>query len=296
MSQPRTYSEIDWNLLWKNARNRKSWRGKTVEDWDKNAQSFADRNADSPFASMVISHLSLDASMTVLDIGSGPGTLALPLAECVASVTAMDYSSQMIAILADQALQRNLANIRTVQASWEDDWDSLGIGSYDLVIASRSLGVDDLSGALKKINDHAKGSVCITDRIAPTPFDPGAFMAIGRPFDSGPDYIYTLNILYCMGIQPTIDILELERDLIFPDLERALEVYTWMFKDLSRKEDGKLRDYVSSRIIPSDKTQIVIRREFPPRWAMLQWKKEEEGRAATGTEGKETPGTAETPG
>jgi SAM-dependent methyltransferase len=270
---PSTYSEIDWNLLWKNARARKSWPGKKVEDWDKNARAFADRNTDSPYAAMVISRLPLDKSLTVLDIGSGPGTLALPLAAYVSAVTAVDYSAQMLKILSTRAKEETFANIRTITGSWEDDWNRLGIGVYDLVIASRSLGVEDLEGALNKIHEHTGRFACIVDRIAPSPFDPAAFKAVGRPLDSGPDYIYTLNILYGMGIHPSIDILELERDLVFPSREKALEIYTWMFKDLSKKECSKLDDYLSSRIIASDEKNVVIRREFPPRWAMIQWKK-----------------------
>jgi SAM-dependent methyltransferase len=271
--RPLTYSDIDWDRLWRNARKQKSWKGKKVEDWDKNARSFADRNADSPYASLILSRLPLDISMTVLDIGAGPGTLTLPLAGRVAAVTAIDYSQQMLAILNKRALEKKLANIRTVNCAWEDDWDSLDVGIHDLAIASRSLGVDDLSGALKKLNEHAGKFVFITDRIAPTPFDPAAFKAIGRPFDSGPDYIYTVNTLYSMGIHPCIEILQLERDLVFQNMEEALASYTWMFKDLSLIEHSRLQSYLSSRILASEKNNLVIRREYPPRWAMIWWKK-----------------------
>jgi SAM-dependent methyltransferase len=270
---PLTYSDIDWNRLRRNARKQKSWKGKNVNDWDKNARTFADRNADSPYAALVLSRLPLHPSMTVLDIGAGPGTLALPIAECVAAVTALDYSAQMLAILKEQAEAQQLSNIRAIHCAWEDDWKAQGVGIHDLVIASRSLGVEDLNEALVKLNDHAGKYVFIIDRIAPTPFDPAAFTAIGRPFDSGPDYIYTVNALYTLGIHPNIEILQLEIDLLFPDIETAIASYTWMFSDLKTVEHIKLRDYVSTRIIQSDKQQIVIRREFPPRWAMIWWKK-----------------------
>ena len=273
---PLTYSDIDWDMLWQNARKQKSWKGKNVEDWDKNARSFADRNADSPYASLILSRLPLDISMTVLDIGAGPGTLTLPLAERVAAVTAIDYSQQMLIILKKRALEKKLSNIRTINCAWEDDWNALGIGIHDLAIASRSLGVDDLSHALKKLNEHAGKFVFITDRIAPTPFDPAAFKAIGRPFDSGPDYIYTVNTLYSMGIHPYIEILQLERDLVFQNMEEALASYTWMFKDLSPIEHSRLQTYLSSRILASEKNSLVIRREYPPRWAMIWWKKIED--------------------
>ena len=270
---PLIYTDIDWNMLWRNARQQKSWKDKKVEDWDKNAKAFAERNEDSPYPSLILSRLPLDSSMSVLDVGAGPGTLALPLAERVAAVTAMDYSQQMLALLKQRAEDKELTNIRTITCAWEDDWENLNVGMYDLAIASRSLGVDNLKGALQKLNDHAEKFIFITDRIAPTPFDPGAFKAIGRPFDSGPDYIYTLNILYGMGIHPNLEIIELERDLLFPNMEEVLASYTWMFKDITPTELDRLKAYLASRILPLEKNRLVIRREFPPRWAMIWWKK-----------------------
>lgn len=270
---PLIYTDIDWNTLWRNARKQKSWKSKKVEDWDKNAKAFAERNEDSPYATLLLSRLPLDMSMTVLDIGAGPGTLALPLAERVAAVTAIDYSQQMLVLLKQRAEDKRLTNIHTINCAWEDDWDTLNVGIHDLVIASRSMGVENLRGALQKLNDHAGKFVFITDRIAPTPFDPGAFKAIGRPFDSGPDYIYTVNILYTMGIHPSLEILELERDLLFSNMEDALASYTWMFKDLNTIELDRLQGYLLSRIRTSGKNHLVVRREFPPRWAMIWWKK-----------------------
>ena len=271
-----TYADIDWNRLWQTARRQKSWKEKSVSDWDRKAQAFADRNADSPYAALVLSRLPLDASMTVLDIGAGPGTLALPLSHWVASVTALDYSPQMLSILRQRAEERNLANIRTIACSWEDDWEACGVGVHDMAIASRSLGVNDLTGALLKLDAHARKFVFITDRISPAPFDPAAFRAIGRPFDSGPDYIYTVNALYGMNIHPNVEVLELEKDLLFVSMDEALASYTWMFQDLTVTESQKLHRYLSSRIISSDKDGLVLRREFPPRWAMIWWKKTEE--------------------
>ncbi|MDR3631174.1 MAG: class I SAM-dependent methyltransferase [Desulfocapsaceae bacterium] len=270
---PQTYADIDWNRLWQNARRQKSWTDKTAADWDKKAQAFADRNADSPYAALVLSRLPLDPSMTILDIGAGPGTLTLPLASRVATVTALDYSPQMLAILQKQAQASDLANVRTITCAWEDDWAANAVGIHDLAIASRSLGVEDLDGALKKLNDHAKRFVFITDRIAPTPFDPAAFRAIGRPFDSGPDYIYTLNALYRLNIHPCVEILQLERDLVFADMDEALASFAWMFSNLTAGEYQNLRRYLTTRIIRSEGDRVVIRREFPPRWAMIWWKK-----------------------
>ena len=269
-----TLADLDWNLLWQNARRQKSWSSKGAADWDKKAVSFATRNVGTSFVSLLLEHLPLGPDRTVLDMGSGPGTLAIPLAEQVRLVTAVDYSAGMLEVLTRQAQDENIQNIRTIQGAWEDDWPQLGIEKHDIAIASRSLSVDNLSLALQKLNDHAREYVFIADRISPTPFDQSAFAAIGREFQSGPDYIYTVNILYTMGIHPSIDILKLDRDSVFPNMEEALQAYGWMFKDLSAKEEDALRCYLESRIISSMGNQITIRREHPPQWALIWWKKD----------------------
>jgi SAM-dependent methyltransferase len=271
-----TYHDLDWMQLWQNAREQKSWSSKGAADWDKKAASFAVRNYHSPYVALFLSRLPLDKSYSVLDIGSGPGTLALPLAEQVNSVTAIDYSQEMLNILTSHAKEKKLVNIRPILGSWEDDWKDLGIEPHDIAIASRSMNVADLNMAINKLNEHATQYVFITDRIAPSPFDPAAFAAIGREFNCGPDYIYTINILYQLGIHPNVEVLELERDLCFKNMEEALDSYCWMFKEITPTERTLLEQYLQGRTLSSSPEKLVIQREFPPKWAMIWWKKYEQ--------------------
>lgn len=187
------YRDIDFNGLWQEARLQKSWSGKSRADWNTKARAFAKRTSHSEYADIFVDRMRPAPEWTVLDVGSGPGTLALPLARQVRKVTAMDYSSQMLAILKQQADNEKLFNIEAVEAAWDDNWQEIGIIPHDAVIASRSLTVDDLAAALVKMNQWARKAVFVTDRVGATPFDPEAFAAVGREFSPGPDYIYTVN-------------------------------------------------------------------------------------------------------
>ena len=135
-------TDIDWNLLWQNARKQKSWASKVSTDWDKRAASFATRNVGTSYVSLLLERLPLGPDRTILDMGAGPGTLAIPLAGQVRSVTAVDYSAGMLEVLTRQAQAKNIRNIRTIQGAWEDDWRQLGIVKHDIAIASRSLAVE----------------------------------------------------------------------------------------------------------------------------------------------------------
>jgi len=268
-----TFSDLDWDQLWRNARSRKTWGSSSAADWDKKAVSFASRNQSSPFVSQVLSHIPLTPSATVLDVGCGSGTLALPIAGQVRSVTAVDFSAGMLSALTELAAEADITNIRTIQASWEGDWPACGIGRHDIAIASRSLAVADLRAALQRLDDYAATYVFIVDRIAPTPFDPEAFAAVGRPFECGPDYIYALNTLYSMGIHANVDIISLDRETEFADLDDAMRSYQWMIRDMSPREESALRLHLAHKSRPGEDGRIIVDRGFRPQWACLWWDK-----------------------
>ncbi|MCB2215970.1 class I SAM-dependent methyltransferase [Desulfofustis glycolicus] len=268
---PPTYGDIDWHLLWRTARATKAWKTSAPRDWSERAESYARRVLSSPYVSNVLTMLDIDHQTTVLDVGCGPGTLTLPLARRAASVTAIDYAAGMLDRLRAAAEQQCLTNIRTVLCAWEDDWHQASVSVHDVAIASRSLNIDDLGAGIAKLDAYARKRVYLVERIAPTPFDPAAFTAVGRPFDSGPDYIYTLNILYTMGIHPEVRQIAISPEDTYPDLEHALERYRWMIKNITGEEEQRLRAFLSSRIISKTGDRVTIGGLAPQRWALISW-------------------------
>ena len=267
------YQDIDWDTMWQESRAHKSWQKKKSSDWDRRAAGFAERNLDSPFVAQFMAHLQTEPDWTVLDVGSGPGTLAIPLAKQGRQVTALDYSAAMLAELDKQAKAAGLDNITTVQASWTDDWQALGIARHEVAIASRSLSVDDLKGALRKLNAWASRAVYVVDRVGAGPFDPDLFAAIGRNFEPGPDYIFTLNILYTLGIHAQVDFISLDNRRTYGSREEALQSYRWMVDDLTALEEERLAVYVDARLSQIADGSWQLARQTPPRWALIWWKK-----------------------
>ena len=269
------YEEIDWNRLWQEARQRKSWKKKKESDWDQRAGGFAARNIDSPYAAQFLKKIPLDPAWTVLDAGCGPGTLSLPLAKQVRQVTALDFSAAMLTELQQRASAAGLKNITLVQAAWEDDWEAQGIPRHDVAIASRSLSVHDLAGALAKLDRWASKSVFLTDRVGAGPFDADLFAAIGRDFEPGPDYIYTVNLLYAMGIHARVDFITLAAARSYGSPEEAIQSYAWMADDLTAEEAARLHNYVISRLNRTTDGRWELRRRVPPQWALIWWQKGE---------------------
>jgi SAM-dependent methyltransferase len=268
------YEEIDWNALWQEARRAKSWKKKQRTDWDQRAAGFAARNIDSPYVAQILSKIPLDRTWSVLDVGCGPGTLSLPLAHEVRRVTAIDFSSAMLEELTRRASEAGCQNITAIQAAWEDDWEALRIAPHDVAIASRSLSVDDLEGALTKLDCWATKAVCITDRVGAGPFDPDLFATIGRPFSPGPDYIYTVNLLYTMGIHARVDFITLESARRYATPAEAIQSHAWMVDDLTPEESERLTEYVENRLRRTADGAWELRRRVAPQWALIWWRKD----------------------
>lgn len=268
------FQDIDWNRMWQEAKAGKSWTRKKNTDWDKRASSFAQRNINSPYVEKFLSHLHLDPEDTVLDVGCGPGTLALPLARQTKKVTALDFSQAMLDELQRLAAENGLTNINTMQASWEDDWQQKGVASHDVAVASRSLSVNDLQAALRKLDHWATKAVYIADRVGAGPLDPDIFAAIGRNFKPGPDYIYTLNMLYSLGIHAHVDYIILDPCREYSSPEEALHSSAWMLDDLTPGEEKKLASYIQSNLSQTGPSTWTLHRRVAPKWALLWWRKD----------------------
>ena len=262
---------LDWNRLWKKAKEKKSWKSKKAADWDRRAEGFARRTAGSIYIDHFLRLLDPQPDWSVLDMGCGPGTLALPLAERVRQVSAVDFSAEMLKILNEKAQKKGLTNIRTHHCSWQDDWQQCGIGNHDVAIASRSMSVPDLREALDKLTNHARYLVAVTDRVGHGPFDAAAFDAIGRTIQSGPDYIYTVNLLHQMGYLPRVDYIELEQELRYADFEEALQSYLWMFREITGQEKKRLQKYLQSITTTADDGSVLVHRPRPVIWAFISW-------------------------
>lgn len=262
---------IDWNKLWKKAQQNKSFRSKNAADWDKKAPSFAQRNSTSLYIEKFIALLQPDPSWSILDVGCGPGTLAIPLAQKVKNISALDFSPKMLEILAKRSQSAEIKNISAYQLSWTDAWEQHGIHAHDVAIASRALSVEDLRTALEKLTRFAKKFVVITDRVGHGPFDPEAFKAVGRELKTGPDYIYTINLLYQMGIQASVNFIKLEESLPCSSIADAMDYYTWMFHDLTGDEKKRLKKYVQSITTSNSEGKLSVLRKNIPTWAFIRW-------------------------
>lgn len=146
----------------------------------------------------------------VLDIGCGPGTLALPLARAGAEVTALDISTGMLDRVRTAAEQENL-KITTQECSWwTADIDALGLRkSFDLVLSSMTPGVRDVE-TFDRMMACSKGFCYYSNFISrdPDPVQQEVYSRIlnevPRGNAHGPGMLYPFMYLYAQGYRPLV--------------------------------------------------------------------------------------------
>ncbi len=261
---------IDWNALWREGHDRRFKSARDPGFWDRRAPEFSRHAQTGNYASQFMSIVKPRPAWRVLDIGSAAGTLAIPMAPRVKRVTAMDPSARMRELLQTRCKQEGIDNIRIVDGRWEDDWDTLGIGVHDVAIASRSLIVDDLQGAIIKIQRHASHRVVLSAMVGDGPHDRRIFEAAGREFSPGADYIVLVNLLRQMGIFADLTFICNTMQKTYQDVEDALNAMRWMLQGMTRDEEDRLRKYLS-RTLVRENGQWKLPYAKVVRWAVIWW-------------------------
>lgn len=197
--------------------------------------------------------LELDGA-EVLDIGCGPGTLAIPLAEMGSNVTALDISAEMLKHLEMRIADAGLPSIKTIKSSWSDiDIDALGFSSrFDLVIASMTPGINSPESFDKMM--QASRKVCYYSNFVSRKWDVSYYelyqTLFGEKFgDGGYGFHIPFMYLYSMGYHPTIKLSKRawKRD---ESIESMVETVSGFFsgrKDVDDEMKARMRKYFEER-------------------------------------------------
>jgi SAM-dependent methyltransferase len=278
------FNDIDWNEMWKAESGRSHWGDDKMsrkELWDKRAESFNKRISrvvdgregldKDDYISKMLARIEVRPGWTVLDIGCGPGTLAIPLAQKAGSITALDVSSEMLKHLKNNAANIGVKNIRYLNSSWLDACASKLVPQHDVVVASRSLMSGDMREAISNIVSIARRAAYITFPVIHLPFDWEVYRAIGRSGKKHPPYIYICNMLYQMGIQANVEILNSLIKVKFSNVKTAVEDLQWRTDPFTPQEKSRLIEFLKQKFA-EQKDSPVFTHEGYSKWALIWWK------------------------
>ncbi len=234
----------------------------TPEFWDSRAEDFAAKAHSQESRDEVLKLLksfSWRKDETVLDVGAGPGTYAVPLAKMVASVTSTDVSEAMLAQLKLQAQKEGVNNIKTRVGRWLS-LDNLK--PHDTVMCFNSLGVisaDDshechLDTALLKLRDLTKKRLLILIPHADSPADQLMKDAVGitnAPLERKRIAALYYGMIDC-GMLPGLQILSRPFHWTFKDLNEAVDTLSFKL-GLEESKKELLAVHLEKRLVSNGK-------------------------------------------
>lgn len=255
---------IDFAQMYKEHKEKSVFKGKSSSDWDEKSGELAVSMQHSPYVDDFMSRMDLQGDEVVLDIGCGPGTLAIPLAKKVKQVIAIDFSKKMLDELESFAAKEGVDNIKTYHLGWEDDWSVLP--EVDICVASRSMEVYDIQKALEKMNMQSRKGCYITYKAGGSFVDMEILDYIGKTIVTKPDFWYIPMVLYKNGYLPQIDYISTQKGSIkIKSEEEFVESLIWSLGGLDELQQKKAREYHKCFI------QNMAKIPQPFTWAYIAW-------------------------
>ena len=221
-------TELNWAELWRELSERflrpetegqgGRWQGDRASHFDAAVKRKRRERPDS-LLDFVVGRLHPED--TVLDIGTGTGRFAIPMARVARSVTVVEPSPSMAAFLRENAAAEGLTNIHMLDVGWEN----VEVEPHDVAFCSHAMYTSlDLVGFVRKMERSARDSCFLVMRV---PSHDGVMRELsqhiyGQPHDS-PNFVVGYNVLYGMGIYANVLMENFVRTWTNDSLEDALE-------------------------------------------------------------------------
>lgn len=253
------FAEI-WDDMFLKSKEQKagtSEHGDNYWDIEENVDRFVKRLMfdDRGRVKNQLNSMNIPKGSTVLDIGSGPGTLSVPLTKEGCSVTVVEPSISMIKVMRKYMETSGVSGIREINSTWEDAKLS-EIGKHDYAVASLSLMMGDIKNSLAKMNDAAEKEVHLFWFLTPPSKSRGNIdlwpKIHGEPYCHEPTADLLWNVLFRMGIYANITVETRQKSQGYPTLEILYDDY-YSRMAVKKEEDKKIiQEYLKGKIIKTD--------------------------------------------
>ena len=218
----------------------------------------------------------LTPQATFLDVGCGPGTLAIPFAPHVSSATAVDCSEEMLKLVRKRAEKDGLSNVSCVQGFWRDlSPDALASRPYDLAVSSNSIDLiaakeipgDDgrvtvdwnLADALMRLARHSRHVLVSMPLLKPDL--EGLHRLLGREYRGWPGPQIVHNVIYQLGFRPSVTYFTYEQKNKARSRWGFLPKLAWAEK-LTPQEIELAEDFLATDDDSDDRMQL---------WILMAW-------------------------
>ncbi|HWQ66478.1 MAG TPA: methyltransferase domain-containing protein [Methanospirillum sp.] len=197
----------------------------------------------------LVDGLLINPNYHILEIGPGTGPLTIPLSSRVEHITAIEPSPYMIKVLKENLDEHHIQDVSIIQKRWEDIDPQLDLyGPYDLVLASHSLGMDNLKAAIQKMDDVSSGYVCLF-WFFNSSFLKSAYITLwpslhGKEYNPLPKSDVIYQILLQMGIHPEFKPYVTENQYRYSSIEEAISDFSINFGFFNRSPPHILEEFI----------------------------------------------------
>jgi SAM-dependent methyltransferase len=268
----RKIDTIDWEQLWKKELERSKTGNAPRINWDEYAQDFERQYSRSDYRDKMLARVPTSPEFTVLDVGCGPGNLAVPLAARSKSVTALDRSKAMLRLAAEEAAAQKITNITFVASSWEDAVIGRDFQPHDVVVCSRAFSNQSPKESLLKLDQAATRYVYLTLRSNAEEaqgFYRSLYRELGKEYQTSPDYIYGYNLLYQIGILAHVDFIDYTDSFRNDKAEDAYHILNSHIQTESQAQKDQLMSFITHNMEKNGGFKLDLK----CKWALLWWQK-----------------------
>jgi SAM-dependent methyltransferase len=243
--------EIDWKARWKQVVEDRATLAAGHADphyWDRRASSFARSTQTRVDEFLQVLEPYLSPRKTLIDVGAGTGRHAIPLAERLEWVTAVEPSEGMRSHIPARE------NMTVIASTWED----AEVATADLVICSHVLyGVTDPEPFIAKMNHAARERVFVMMRESDLPH-PAAIIRRRLLGDAGPRlprFSELFMLLVQIGMAPDVRYLRYPIMTRYAGMEEALFDSRALYGDGWNEANGRA---VLEEVLRRDGDELVF--------------------------------------
>lgn len=220
--------DVDFNQVWKKAIYSKGDKNISrafsdeveSEFWEEYSEKYDEIPSLYDYAPYTFKKLLtiMGQNKRLLEFGCGTGKFTLPMAKVNSEIIAVDFSEHMLSKLSKNLKKNNIDNVTLYNSKFENVIINEQVDCVYCVNANYR--IIDIQSAIEKMNNLARERVVIVWTMQRNMYDQILNRTEKKGIYRRQEYIHLVNVLYQMGIDASVEILDVNKPILIEDIEK----------------------------------------------------------------------------